>query len=225
MKCRQVRRLLIDFYEGELGGQTQRCLEVHLDSCPKCRTELESLKSALEALKPNAAEPPPEGFWGAYLAGVRAKIDAKRERRWLPKLVPAFEVAVVLIVAAIFLTERGPSRRQGQESWASSLSDIDYVACLAESVVDSVNVSQILIKNILTVNQIAEVSAIPPEEVAVSFGEYESFVSEFGQMEELVSALEEYRIERSRLEDLVDELSEDEQVQLLEKIRGGNLRR
>ena len=219
MRCKPIRRLLVDFYEGELGDQARISVQAHLDSCPECRAELGALTFTLEALKSNAVAPPPEGSWGGYLAGVRAKIEAERGRRWLPKLVSAFGGVVVLILAAIFFTGRGPSRRQGQESWAFSVRDIDYVVYLAESVADSVNVSQILLKNILTANQIAEVGAIPPEEGTVSYGEYESLVSEFGSMEEWVSILEAYRIERSNWEDLVDELSEDEQVQLLEEIK------
>ena len=68
MDCREVRRLLLDYLEGELGASEAEMVRAHLEVCPVCRREADALWVAreklvrgLKALGEGAT--PPAGAW------------------------------------------------------------------------------------------------------------------------------------------------------------------
>jgi anti-sigma factor RsiW len=86
--------------------------ERHLAVCPECATALASHREILRALAASAPEPPAV-HWGAYRAGLRARLAARRNgrsvwRRWRVTLVP---LTAGLAVALLFLTIHGVGRR------------------------------------------------------------------------------------------------------------------
>lgn len=73
MNCPIDEILLIDYLEGELEPKMARQVEQHLDSCPSCRAEYESLlkvKQALSKVKESVVDQPPESFWQENLQAV-----------------------------------------------------------------------------------------------------------------------------------------------------------
>ena len=73
MNCPIDEILLIDYLEGELEPELARQVEQHLESCPSCRAEYESLlkvKQALSKVKESVVDQPPESFWQENLQAV-----------------------------------------------------------------------------------------------------------------------------------------------------------
>lgn len=60
-------------------------LEEHLESCPRCRAELDGLRETAGALG-NAVEPPPEGLWSRIAAGLGDHSGMDEEPPSLPEL-------------------------------------------------------------------------------------------------------------------------------------------
>lgn len=73
MNCPIDEILLINYLEGELKPELARQVEQHLESCPSCRAEYESLlkvKQALSGAKESVVDQPPESFWQENLQAV-----------------------------------------------------------------------------------------------------------------------------------------------------------
>lgn len=176
MKCKQVKRLLVEFYEGECGEQVQADVKGHLGSCPDCSREFEEVKSVFDALRLTKSGRTSEAVGVELLAGIRTKIGEKR-RRWATRLVPAFGFAVALLLAFSFFGREPSMKKEWGNKWAFA-SDIDYVAYLAESVSDSIAVLPIIIEDILTEDQMEELAALSLEEPLFSLGGYKLFSDE-----------------------------------------------
>ena len=77
---------------GALGGDEQRAFELHMDSCPQCRHEVERLRPAAEAL-PRTVEQvaPPERLRASLMDVVASEADAaeRPRRRRLRDLFPS----------------------------------------------------------------------------------------------------------------------------------------
>jgi hypothetical protein len=105
MECGEVRDLLEEYLDGDLGAKTVAAVEAHVASCAECRAELERAQAEQAFLKQHLhAKPPP--------AEVRHRLDAALARpvgvpgggvpwtRWLLRVA-----AGVLLAAGItFLT-------------------------------------------------------------------------------------------------------------------------
>jgi anti-sigma-K factor RskA len=94
---------------GALPDADARDFELHLHSCELCRTDVETLRPAVDALPLSVeqVEPPPElrrRIMAAVDADVRARQAAERsarEPRFSFRLLPALAVACVVLVAGI----------------------------------------------------------------------------------------------------------------------------
>jgi anti-sigma factor RsiW len=95
MNCEQVAAYLPGKAGGELGGETVRWVDAHLETCASCRADaarFQAVASGLVALKEH--DPVPPAFLvDSILEGVRHE----RHRRYLPvpPLVPAELVRVL----------------------------------------------------------------------------------------------------------------------------------
>jgi anti-sigma factor RsiW len=67
-------------------GDEFAALEAHLDSCPRCRAELDSLREVAAALG-NSVEPLPEGLW-SQIASRLPERPADEEPPSMPQLAP-----------------------------------------------------------------------------------------------------------------------------------------
>jgi len=117
MNCPIDEILLIDYLEGGLEPDTARRVEQHLESCPVCRAEYESLLRVREALtgaKESAVDEPGEYFWNESLEAVARATYRKDSfsarvgkvlifRRFSPRVLAAAAVVLLAVVGALRL--------------------------------------------------------------------------------------------------------------------------
>jgi anti-sigma factor RsiW len=107
MDCRQVTDLLAAYLDNEVGPEERRDIETHLAGCGKCRDEMDSMRTAQQALrtalnsKAGNAEPPDQA-WEQLQPGLGiyrpSLLFLFRKRRW--RIVATF-VLLVLLVALL----------------------------------------------------------------------------------------------------------------------------
>jgi len=90
--------LLGPYVLGELTTDEERELEHHLEGCPECRNELESIRSTHEILRKEATSVPPPELKDRVLAQATGEISERYGSRWR-LLVPA--AAALLAVAVL----------------------------------------------------------------------------------------------------------------------------
>lgn len=117
-ECKKSRLLFDDGFFGELDKSDKLFLDRHLESCPRCRAELNQNSLLLSAAtKKNGHEPPP-GFWDNYTANLHQRMLSEgvlKEKKRLGQLTPRFTLtsvpdwalkgaaAAVLLVVGIFI--------------------------------------------------------------------------------------------------------------------------
>jgi hypothetical protein len=153
MNCPIDEIMLIDYLEGELDPETARRVEQHLESCPTCRTEYESLlkvKKVLAGAKESAVDEPGESFWKENLEAVARATYRKDSssvsmgkvlifRRFTPRILAAAAVVLLALAGALKLglgplgTREMPSAELAQIS-ADDQAYIDSLYRVAETV-------------------------------------------------------------------------------------------
>jgi hypothetical protein len=153
MNCPIDEIMLIDYLEGELDPETARRVEQHLESCPTCRTEYESLlkvKKVLAGAKESAVDEPGESFWKENLEAVARATYRKDSssvsmgkvlifRRFTPRILAAAAVVLLALAGALKLglgplgTREMPSAELAQVS-AEDQAYIDSLYRVAETV-------------------------------------------------------------------------------------------
>ena len=117
MNCPIDEIMLIDYLEGELEPEMARRVEQHLESCPTCRAEYESLfkvKQVLAGAKESVVDQPPESFWQENLEAVARATYRKDStfesmgkvlifRRLKPRILAAAAVFLLALTAALRL--------------------------------------------------------------------------------------------------------------------------
>lgn len=81
MHCQDAREWLIDRLYGELQGEAEGELEVHLAGCEVCRGEWDQLQATATALDGWTAPPPPAGLSERVLARLARRRAEAAERR------------------------------------------------------------------------------------------------------------------------------------------------
>ena len=136
MNCPIDEILLIDYLEGELEPEAARRVEQHLESCPVCRAEYESLirvRDAIAGAKESAVAEPGEYFWKENLEAVARATYMKDSssapvgkvlifRRFSPRVIAAAAVVLLAVVGA-FRLGLGPLSRT--ERPATELVQVD----------------------------------------------------------------------------------------------------
>ena len=153
MNCPIDEIMLIDYLDGELDPETARRVEQHLESCPTCRAEYESLlkvKEVLTGAKESAVDEPGEPFWKENLEAVARATYRKDSssvsmgkvlifRRFTPRILAAAAVVLLALAGALKLglsplgTREMPSAELAQVS-ADDQAYIDSLYRVAETV-------------------------------------------------------------------------------------------
>jgi len=153
MNCPIDEITLIDYLEGELAPEAARRVQQHLESCPACRAEYESLlkvKEVLATAKESAVDEPGESFWKENLEAVARATYRKDSfsesigkvlvfRRFSPRILAAAAVVLLALAAALKLglsplgTREMPSAELAQVS-AEDQAYIDSLYRVAETV-------------------------------------------------------------------------------------------
>ena len=117
MNCPIDEIMLIDYLEDELDPETARQVEQHLESCPACRAEYESLlkvKEVLAQAKDRAVDEPGESFWKENMEAVARATYMKDSssmpagkvlifRRFSPRILAAAAVVLLALAGALKL--------------------------------------------------------------------------------------------------------------------------
>jgi len=125
MNCKKARLRLSAYQDGELAPAPSREVELHLQHCAACRSELEALDGLLGNLRRLAMPVAAPGFSSRVMAGLQARPRARL--RLLPQL--AYSLALLAIFVSGFLLEmsaNGPKAAPAQPATTFS-------AVLAES--------------------------------------------------------------------------------------------
>ena len=98
MSCQGIRARLSEYRDGELAGETERMVSVHLDGCPPCAEHWRSLEASLALLAelPRLEAPEP------VAARVFDRLELERGGPGLALLFRAPSEARPLILASLF---------------------------------------------------------------------------------------------------------------------------
>lgn len=107
--CREYQeKIWLDAY-GELAASERVSLDAHLDACPGCRRERQSIAQLLEELQHSAPQPRLSPSRAAFMRRTILGRVRKRRSSWnflgrtvQLRLVPALSVAAGLLLAAWF---------------------------------------------------------------------------------------------------------------------------
>ena len=99
--CRKVHRKLSEYIDGYLAAEEKHRVEHHLESCPNCRAELESLRGTVELLRAVPSMVPPRSFALAQ-APVTLRIqEGPTPRLFRPAILSAATTVLALLLALI----------------------------------------------------------------------------------------------------------------------------
>lgn len=130
MRCTRAQQRLMAYHDSELSTGAGRRLKKHLESCDDCRRLLENLDRAdhhasqADGINPVVGvpdmPPPDDRYWESFTARVLDRVEEeaatrtperKRHRKgwdfFIPRMVPAFSIALVVVVAAGVLMKTG----------------------------------------------------------------------------------------------------------------------
>jgi len=117
MDCQDVRSHLLDYQQGRLGPELDRDVRAHLETCGAC-ANAEAVEQALtQLLERRLPQHPASLALKRRLAAQwpsRSPAEGSWWSRWGRSLVPAFAVAVVLLVALPLYNELAPVRQKSE---------------------------------------------------------------------------------------------------------------
>jgi Putative zinc-finger len=127
-RCREWRESLGALALGQLPKEERAALEAHLEGCPECRAELDSLAGVAQLLplaNPEhfgTAPAPPASLADRVAATIRAERRSQRRRRWRMGLsLGGATAAVAAAMLAIFVLPGGSSTTPEQHVAFGSL--------------------------------------------------------------------------------------------------------
>lgn len=121
-RCRGMREGIGSLALGQLGPADESELRVHLEGCPACRREYESL-ARLAALMP-ASEPelrapaPPPGLGDRIADAIETERHGDHRRRFARRGAMAAAAAAAAVVALVLVTSGGTNRADPDNSLA-----------------------------------------------------------------------------------------------------------
>ncbi len=101
MDCEKAQENLSAHLDGELGDAEEKALKAHIEECPKCRSELESLRLTVKLLQSLPRAHAPATFKQRILESAEHSRPVFRFRKVVPLLTAAALVLVSLV--AVFM--------------------------------------------------------------------------------------------------------------------------
>lgn len=105
MKCAKVRDMLMDYVSREFPLDEEARIHQHLMDCESCRTELESARSACDALGVLGQEEPVPNVLGRVRERLSVEGLDRRKVLW-PQLAAAIPVLIITVIVAGWLWQR-----------------------------------------------------------------------------------------------------------------------
>jgi hypothetical protein len=78
VNCNDVKALTVPYLELDLDSHRVHEITVHMDSCPVCRREMESVRQVLVKVKGTTVPDPGERFWNDFPASVRRELRTEQ---------------------------------------------------------------------------------------------------------------------------------------------------
>lgn len=125
MRCDDVAVNLPDYLLEKMEPNLRKCIETHLETCARCRAELEEMKEPIKVLGEVGYEEYPDAFWQDIHSSIMEKITVPSPvAKWK---VPAFAgaLAALLLIVGIGIFEyshRPASQPRSIAALATSLS-------------------------------------------------------------------------------------------------------
>lgn len=88
MKCRDAHEMMHSYFDNKIDPMKDKNLAQHINSCPKCRAELDFLISYRNILKKVKPVPPPDNF----IAELHRRIESEKSENPVKKLIDTFKV-------------------------------------------------------------------------------------------------------------------------------------
>jgi len=104
MRCRKVRKSLLEYEEGTLSEKRVKAIEAHLDGCPDCAELATKLEFSGEVLSPLEPVAIPEDASGRILASLRQAAPRKKSRVEMlrsPRAVTVGAVVAAVLIAVV----------------------------------------------------------------------------------------------------------------------------
>jgi predicted anti-sigma-YlaC factor YlaD len=78
VNCNDVKEQTVPYLELDLDGNRVHRITVHLESCPACRGEMETVRQVLVSVKSTTVPDPGERFWKDFPATVRRELRTEQ---------------------------------------------------------------------------------------------------------------------------------------------------
>ena len=106
MHTNHVNILLPDYVRGKLRRDEIDSVEEHLRTCPSCRSDLEEIREAVDALQHRGTHKVPQSYFSSVLPRVHERLDRPGRFDWignplLNRIVLPFSAAVVAVVVVV----------------------------------------------------------------------------------------------------------------------------
>ncbi len=149
MRCQKIKRLIIDYVDGELNERLRRKINSHLKDCPSCRYIEQTLRSSIiEHFKESEMLKPPDIIWDKIKNNIAKEKEGKSLYRlinyWLecikigikrPLLFPAITTATIVILVIILFLGRVSMTRNRLNSYIEY--QMQFILRLSEDEKDS----------------------------------------------------------------------------------------
>jgi len=219
--CRRIQSSLIEHLEGQLGPEEGRTVDEHLKACPRCASELVSLRQTLTFLGHRELAEPDEHFWMDLRYRVRQGIRDDREaapgRRPVPakSWVPAMAVASLFIFLFLWWTShpqvpapwQRPTLAQLERSGQQSLETLSEMITIDDELPISYTPGDSLAELLVSVSQ--------PDRILEQVMIGEKMTQDMDLWEEIIV---EEAVAEAPLEMLIEELTEGQLKKLSDKL-------
>ena len=88
MKCRDAHEMMHSYFDNKIDPMNDKNLAEHINSCPKCRAELDFLISYRNILKKVKPVPPPDNF----IAELHRRIESEKSENPVKKIIDTLKV-------------------------------------------------------------------------------------------------------------------------------------
>lgn len=131
MRCDDVAVNLPDYLLGKIEPNLCKCIEAHLETCSRCRAELEEMREPIKVLSEVGREEYPDAFWQELHSLIMQKVSVPAPAvKWkVPVFAGALAALLLMVSVGIFEYSHKPmSQPRSIAALATSLSPEQAVA-------------------------------------------------------------------------------------------------
>lgn len=144
MDCKEVRKKLLNYLEGDVSLKDRKEIKKHLRVCRECNKEMENLRRLFEILDKETIPEPGDRFWRELPKRIDIKLNRRTKR--LRKLM-AIAASIIIIIGGL-LVFRYTHKEGVSYPISESISPIDTLSDLIVGVKDKEEIEGIVFKEI-----------------------------------------------------------------------------